>query len=152
VSRLFQEISNPGSFDCSTRFQSPASVYLIASEISLSNPSSSSRSGPGSVAAPMYPEIPVAELADMYPRRNRFKTFCMHWAVVIRGTTYELDRVDGSTKVKLLVTAPGFVSRVTAAGIPLQLAWVEELGKTYLTDDEIFARGASSPIMSVWTH
>jgi hypothetical protein len=65
----------------------------------------------------------------------------MHWAVVIRGTIYELVRMKGSRLVELRITAPGTSSTVDAFGIPLHLAWVEELGITYLKAKEIETLG-----------
>jgi hypothetical protein len=69
------------------------------------------------------------------------KSFQMHWAVVVRGITYELVRMEDSRKVELRVTPPGSCSAVNALGIPLKLAWVEELGITYLPNQRIHSLG-----------
>lgn len=136
--RLKVKARNPDSIHCSVKFENPAPVYLIASWISWANLSSSSVKSPKALSNPLQQQTPLAELVERYPRANRSSVDTMHWAVIIRGTAYELIRVKSG--VKLEVTPYGSYVEVNALGVPLQLAWAEELGTTYLTDQEVFSR------------
>jgi hypothetical protein len=135
--RLRAQARNPDSIHCSVKFQDPAPVYLIASWISWAN-LSSSISSPKAFSNPLQRQTPLTELVESYPRVNRRNADFMHWAVIIRGTAYELIRVKSG--VKLEVTPYCSYVEVNALGVPLQLAWAEELGTTYLTDQEVLSR------------
>ena len=136
-----RDATKPTRPKCSVLFNDPTPVYLMTSTISFSSSNDSYTLNSRSSETMRQQELPMAELVDRFPRTTRDDTYRMHWAVVIRGMMYELNRVNGSRSVSLRVTPPGSYSGVDAFGIPLRLAWVEEIGITYLKPEEIETLG-----------
>ena len=140
--RHLVEGTKPDLPNCSTK--SPASlVYLVGFRLSLSNPFSSSALRPEISSVPFRKQIPIAELFDQYKQTIYTSPGTSHWTVVIRGTAYELVREKRGFKAELKDTPYDSYCEVDALGIPFQLAWVEEIGSTYLTDQEIMSCGMS---------
>jgi hypothetical protein len=138
---LFLEFHGARGKPCSKQFSTPTKVYLTASELSLSNDSSNSSTKSGSLADHMTRDIPLVELVQLFPRSNHAELYRMHWTVVIRGMVYELLRAKGSRKVVLRATPFSSYTEADALGLPLTLAWVEEIGTTYLSDQSILCLG-----------
>lgn len=133
-------------FDCSSKFGRSTPVYLIASDVA----SSQEPSQTSSMRQPDKPRatrrVPVTDYIHRFSGKNRSNIFDTHWAIVIRGTTYELRilKEKPGPKVGLRVTSQDSLERLDEWGLPPRLLWAEEIGNTFLLDKEILTQGLLS--------
>lgn len=113
---------------CSHRVADPAPVYLVTSSIDLSNSGSARKSGDDQpLEERLDPEM------DFMNRSER-----AHWAIKIRGITYELLRKKGSREVELKIHEVGSEPKVDVLGVlSLEDNWVRKIGVTFLPNEQI---------------
>ncbi|KAF2092777.1 hypothetical protein NA57DRAFT_62092 [Rhizodiscina lignyota] len=129
---LIRNNQDGNSPPCSHLYPSPAHVFLVSSDISLLD--SSHLSGGKDAST----QIPLAERSELPFAHLTARTVAStHWAIVIRGITYELLRQKGSRKIELKITQADVAATVDALGIPLNAQTVIELGVTFLSNEDI---------------
>ncbi|KFY18493.1 hypothetical protein V493_08561, partial [Pseudogymnoascus sp. VKM F-4281 (FW-2241)] len=125
---------------CSHRSANPAPVYLVTSTIDLLN------SGSGSARESSDDNLPLEERLD--PKREFMVTSEReHWAISIRGITYEVLRKKGSRGIELKIYGLGSDHRADALGVRLETTSVRKIGVTFLSNEEI--RGVAEAYRSV---
>ena len=117
---------------CCRRFAAPAPVYLMTSTIDLLASSASSDEGQASSFEPVVEQIEP----QWAPLMGEMVTL-QHWAIIIRGITYELLRNKATSEIEVRKTTLGDGIHVDAAGIPLKPMSRLIMGTTFLSDLDI---------------
>lgn len=115
-----------------TERQAAADVYLSMSSIDLSAASNSSRD--------VQADVNMSLAERLQPSKShvvRHFLHSQHWAVSIRGITYEILRRKGSRDIELKITSSGSDTFASAFGVPLTSENVEKLGVTFLPDEAV---------------